>query len=304
MVFSTYRINGITYKREELLGQGASSKVYKIRDEETKQVFALKKVRLSNQDPTVLDGYINEIALLKRLRDHKRIIHLYDSEIVKRDQTMLMVMEYGEADLAQLLNLHQNDVLSINTIRIYWEQILQAVQAIHEQNIIHSDLKPANFLFVQGSLKLIDFGIAKTIPNDTTNIKRDYQTGTANYMAPEAISCAGGNDTREEYYKLGRASDVWSLGCILYQFTYGRPPFGLYKTLVQKMQAIVNPDHRIAYPECKHPILVDIIKCCLKRNPKQRSTIQELLDHEFLNPGVLLLQAFAHQPDLWGRSGT
>lgn len=53
--------------------------------------------------------------------------------------------------------------------------MLQAVQVIHEEKIVHSDLKPANFVLVKGSLKLIDFGIAKAIPNDTTNIQREQQ---------------------------------------------------------------------------------------------------------------------------------
>lgn len=65
--------------------------------------------------------------------------------------------------------------------------MLEAVQVIHDEKIVHSDLKPANFVLVKGSLKLIDFGIAKAIPNDTTNISRDQQIGTANYMSPEAI---------------------------------------------------------------------------------------------------------------------
>lgn len=56
-----------------------------------------------------------------------------------------------------------------------WQQILQAVNTIHEERIVHSDLKPANFLLVKGSLKLIDFGIAKAIMSDTTNIQRDSQ---------------------------------------------------------------------------------------------------------------------------------
>ncbi len=53
--------------------------------------------------------------------------------------------------------------------------MLQAVQVIHDEKIVHTDLKPANFVLVKGSLKLIDFGIAKAIPNDTTNIQRDQQ---------------------------------------------------------------------------------------------------------------------------------
>lgn len=72
--------------------------------------------------------------------------------------------------------------------------MLEAVQAIHEQRIVHSDLKPANFLLVQGNLKLIDFGIAKAIQADTTNIVRDNQVGTVNYMSPEAIMDISASD--------------------------------------------------------------------------------------------------------------
>ncbi len=62
-----------------------------------------------------------------------------------------------------------------NMLRMIWSQMLNAVQTIHDARIIHGDLKAANFVFVEGVLKLIDFGIAKTIGNDTTNIVRDSQ---------------------------------------------------------------------------------------------------------------------------------
>ena len=74
--------------------------------------------------------------------------------------------------------------------------MLRAVHAIHEERVVHSDLKPANFLFVRGILKLIDFGIAKAIQNDTTNIHREHQIGTVNYMSPEAIIDT--NSSRDE----------------------------------------------------------------------------------------------------------
>lgn len=87
-------------------------------------------------------------------------------------------MEHGAIDLEKLLQRTPDTSLPVAMIREYWGQMVQAVQAIHLHNIIHSDLKPANFLMVNGCLKLIDFGIAKAIPNDTTNIHRDYQSGT------------------------------------------------------------------------------------------------------------------------------
>jgi serine/threonine protein kinase len=69
--------------------------------------------------------------------------------------------------------------------------MLEAVQVIHDENVVHTDLKPANFVLVKGRLKLIDFGISKAIANDTTNIGRDQQIGTANYMPPEALIDSG-----------------------------------------------------------------------------------------------------------------
>lgn len=88
--------------------------------------------------------------------------------------------------------------------------MLLAVQAIHEQRVVHSDLKPANFLFVRGALKLIDFGIARAIQNDTTNIHRDHQVGTLNFMSPEAIidtnsgvsAAAGDSDQQQQCMKV------------------------------------------------------------------------------------------------------
>jgi serine/threonine protein kinase len=67
-------------------------------------------------------------------------------------------------------------------------KMLQAVHAVHLENVVHTDLKPANFVLVKGRLKIIDFGIAKAVANDTVNIQRDQQIGTVNYMSPEAIS--------------------------------------------------------------------------------------------------------------------
>lgn len=108
-------------------------------------------------------------------------------------------MECGETDLKTYLgNVKKaNQPLDTNMIRLTWQQMLTAVNVIHQHNIIHSDLKPANFLFVKGSLKLIDFGIARTIASEATSVIRETQVGTINYISPEALLDVGDTNGRK-----------------------------------------------------------------------------------------------------------
>lgn len=164
--------------------------------------------------------------------------------------------------------------------------MLQAVNTVHEAKIVHCDLKPANFLLVQGTLKLIDFGISKAIMNDTTNIVRENQVGTVNYMSPEALqeTSISTQDHRGRL-KIGRPSDIWSLGCILYELTFGKPPFAQFTTLIQRLHKILDPGYEIEFPQnYPNSDLIGVIKGCLMRPPKERLTLQQIFTHSFLKP--------------------
>lgn len=291
------------YARLDLIGKGGSSRVYRVMNN-ANEIYAIKRVSLDRTDVETMSGYMNEIALLKRLSGNSRIIKLVDSEVKPgpggTKGHLMLVMECGEIDFSRLLQDQQKEPLNMVWVAYYWQQMLQAVQVIHEEKIVHSDLKPANFVLVRGQLKLIDFGIANAIANDTTNIQRDHQIGTVNYMSPETIELPDGM----RRLKVGRPSDVWSLGCILYQMVYGHPPFQ-HLSVYQKMKAIPDTAHAIEFPEYAVPTLrsgsagsppkkldhlkrhvrEDVIACmkkCLSRNPKERVTIPELLEQEWL----------------------
>ena len=204
-----------------------------------RKVLALKRVAIetgrdsddNHSAQSTLGSYANEIALLRKLRGNSAIIALEDAEVDAARGIIHVVMEIGEIDLNQLLlQLSQKKEdptgtprpsrvtgsgLSPHFVKLTWQQMLEAVLAMHSQRVVHGDLKPANFVFCRGVLKLIDFGIAKAIGNDTANIHRDSQVGTLNYMCPEALLDTGKGETdprtgqKASLMKLGTPSDVW-----------------------------------------------------------------------------------------------
>ncbi|XP_050996550.1 dual specificity protein kinase TTK [Acomys russatus] len=272
-------IKGRIYSILKQIGSGGSSKVFQVLNEK-KQIYAVKYVTLEDADSQTIDSYRNEIAYLNKLQQHcDKIIRLHDYEIT--EQYIYMVMECGNIDLNSWLKKKK----SINPWerKSYWKNMLEAVHTIHQHGIVHSDLKPANFVIVDGMLKLIDFGIANQMQPDTTSIVKDSQVGTVNYMAPEAIrDMSSSRENGKIKTKISPRSDVWSLGCILYYMTYGKTPFQHIINQVSKLHAIIDPSYEIEFPEIPEKDLQDVLKCCLIRNPKERPSIPELLVHPYV----------------------
>ncbi|CAF9904103.1 MAG: Dual-specificity kinase, spindle pole body (SPB) duplication and spindle checkpoint function [Alectoria fallacina] len=291
-------VNGKLFTRMDCIGRGGSSKVYRVMAENFK-VFALKRVTLEDQDELAIRGYKGEIDLLKRLEKVDRVVTLLDWEINEERHTLSVLMEMGESDLNRVLTLRLNSedaTFDVTFTRYFWKEMLECVQAVHQYDIVHSDLKPANFLLLQGKLKLIDFGISNAIADDTVNVHREQHIGTPNYMSPEALvdSNAGSGQPSiiGKVMKLGKPSDIWSLGCILYQMTYGKPPFAHISDQYRKIIAIPNPNHVISFPDfgvggiTVPSGLIRTLRGCLNRNPTQRPTVEQLLAYgdAFLYP--------------------
>uniref|UniRef100_A0A1I7XN99 Protein kinase domain-containing protein n=1 Tax=Heterorhabditis bacteriophora TaxID=37862 RepID=A0A1I7XN99_HETBA len=222
-------INNRSYIWLNVLGKGGSSRVYEVYDEMSSQVCALKVVDLGD-DESARRSYLNEIELLSSLQGSPYVIKMHDYELRENENTLYVVMEKGDTDLSTFLKTQRTDIDSA-FIKYHWNEMLRCVKVIHDRSqsfcevavfhpydvsefsllvlfkliclgrfllhfhseIVHSDLKPANFLLVKGNLKLIDFGIAAPIPSDMTAVVKDSQMGTLSYMSPEVLSGDAGD---------------------------------------------------------------------------------------------------------------
>eukprot|EP01127_Copromyxa_protea_P015212 TRINITY_DN4338_c0_g1_i1.p1 TRINITY_DN4338_c0_g1~~TRINITY_DN4338_c0_g1_i1.p1 ORF type:complete len:259 (-),score=34.09 TRINITY_DN4338_c0_g1_i1:289-1065(-) len=254
--------------------------------DESKTVYAIKRMKMSNIDAATRATYLEEIKLLERLQKYEAVIRLVDHEAnsFSGKEFLYIVLEYAEIDMASLLSRYTNGLYpdNLNLIRLYWQQMLEAVACVHssEERIVHGDIKPQNFVLVGGHLKLIDFGIAKAISTNTTNIQRENLVGTVNYLSPETLNFRG-----QAISKYGRSSDVWALGCILFQMIYGKPPLQ-YQGFqgVQALSKLNDPKYRVTFPnqETLPPFLFHVMSLCLSRDPTKRPTTFKLLTHPFL----------------------
>ena len=297
-------VNGKLFTRLECIGRGGSGRVYRVMAENYK-LFALKRVPLEDVDAAAVRGFKGEIDLLRRLDRCERVVRVYDFELNEARQTLSVLMDLGELDLKHLLDprldADAGATFDITFTRYVWREMCECVRAVHDHDVVHSDLKPANFVLIQGTLKLIDFGIANAIQDDTVHVHREQQIGTPNYMAPETLLDANAprpdapphlRPAGGKLMKLGKPSDVWSLGCILYQIVYGRPPFAHLASSMSKVLAITDARHAIAFPPLgvgRAPVppgLLRTLRRCLERDPAARPTVAQLLgdDDPFLHP--------------------
>ncbi|KAG7663965.1 MPS1 [[Candida] subhashii] len=282
-------INGKQYEKRDIIGTGGSSKVYGIRDLSNKRNYAMKKVSIDQYDKSCADKFKEEISLLLKLQKSERIVKLID--FCMTENSIYLIMEKGDGDLASTLHHRSNmkNPPDMCFVKCYAREMLLCLKEVHDAGIVHSDLKPANFLLVKGILKLIDFGIADAVPDHTVNIYRESQIGTPNYMAPETLTVNQPGVHTKDTWKVGKPSDIWSIGCIIYQMIYGKAPYASYSGH-QRILAITNPAIKIKYPNkglggVRVPTgAIVLMQNCLAHSPNDRWTVEECLDCDFFNP--------------------
>ncbi|MGH2362926.1 MAG: AarF/UbiB family protein, partial [bacterium] len=202
------------YRSIRLLGEGARKRVYLARDATLGRDVALGFLKATKLDHVSLVGFQLEARVMAKLSDHPGIVAVYDFGV--EEHGPYLVSEYmAGGTLAELLESREGKLVSIpETLRI-GEQICQALAHAHEHGVVHRDVKPGNvWLTADGLAKLGDFGLSTASDLLRPGEERAL-SGTVAYMCPEQA--------------LGKAadprSDLYALGCVLYEMLTGAPPF-------------------------------------------------------------------------------
>lgn len=252
------------------IGEGAYSEVHKVRRKSDGMIYALKKVKFGTLTPKERENSVNEIRILASIA-HPNVITFKESFIDESSNHLCLITEFADGgDLLQKISTIKKRRTHFPEPEI-WEifiQALKGLKALHDLSILHRDIKCANvYLFQSGVIKIGDMNVSKVAKMGLLYT----QTGTPYYASPEVW--------KDKPYD--SKSDIWSLGCVIYEVASLAPPFqamdmkGLYKKVIAGDYPPIPP----LYSED----LTRVIKLMLKVDPRSRPSCSELLS----NPLVL-----------------
>ncbi|CAL8240522.1 unnamed protein product [Merluccius merluccius] len=269
--------DAITWTKGEVLGRGAYGTVFCGLTNQGK-LIAVKQVRLDASEPAAADreyGRLQEeVELLKNLA-HANIVGFLGTSL--QQLTVSIFMEYVPGgSIASVL--HRFGPLPERVLALYSHQIVEGVAYLHLNRVIHRDLKGNNVMLMPtGVLKLIDFGCARRLCRlDHTNghssdlIKSVH--GTPYWMAPEVINESG----------YGRKSDIWSVGCTVFEMATGKPPLAHMDKMAALFYIGAQRGPMPLLPDGFSHHAKDFVDICLTSDQKLRPSADQLLNHPFI----------------------
>ena len=240
-----------------------------------KKLYVLKKIRLARQSERQREASLREMRLLASL-DHPNVLRYKEAWLEKGCVVCIVTSYCDGGDLMSLLQRSRGRYFREEILHEWFVQAALALTHIHKHRVLHRDVKSGNILLHNGMLQLADFGLAKQLTNGEKYSKT--QVGTPNYMCPELL--------QEKPYN--HKSDVWSLGCVMYELTALRPAFqafninGLINKIVKGSLAPMPSDYS---PEWR-----TLVRAMLHKNPNERPELKELLKADFLKDTVRMVK--------------
>lgn len=246
------------------LGKGTYGSVYKARRIQDSKMYAVKKVDLQKLTKKEKENALNEIRLLASIGS-QNVISYKDSFYDQESMMLCIVMEYADdGDLESKINENIKAKRTYSEVEI-WDivyQIGQGLKSLHDMKIMHRDLKSANiFINKNKEVKIGDMNISKVYKVGVVNT----QTGTPYYASPEIW-----NNKPYDY-----KSDIWSVGCIIYEMCTNRPPFR--GSNMNQIFLKINKGHHDQIPISYSKALRNLISSMLQVFPFNRPSIDQIL---------------------------
>ena len=257
----------------EKLGEGSYSTVYKVKRKIDNQIYALKKVKLSNLNEKEKTNSLNEVRILASVKS-KYVISYKEAFFDEKDSTLGVVMEYADnGDLYKKILEYKQKKIYFEEIDIWkiFIQLVKGLKALHDLQILHRDLKSANvFLFKDGHAKLGDLNVSKVAKRGLGYT----QTGTPYYASPEIW----------KDLPYDNKSDIWSLGCVLYEMITLHPPFRS-KNMDELYKKVLSGDIG-NLPEKYSNDLYEVVLLMMKVNSNKRPNCNDILNNTFVKKRI------------------
>lgn len=259
-----------SYIRGRFFGKGGFAKCYEIRESDSHRVYAGKIVPKSQITKSNHREKMTQEISIHQTLNHKNIVGFYG--FFDDPQNVYIILELCRK--RSMMELHKRrKALTECETRYYMKQILDGVNYLHQNKIIHRDLKLGNlFLSDDLQVKIGDFGLATRLEHEGE--RKKTLCGTPNYIAPEILTKAGHS------YEV----DVWSIGCIMYTLLVGKPPFET-SSLRETYARIKQVQYKI--PASINTIAIDMISNMLQGNPSKRPPIAKLMKDPFFTCGFM-----------------
>jgi len=253
------------YRLDKKIGQGGMATVYKATDLELVETIAIKIFTQALMDDAALTRFRQELKLTRQLA-HPNVIRLYDIGAFQGFRYITMELLEGK-DLQTVMK----ESLSFITALEYLQQACLGLQAAHEKGVIHRDVKPENFFVTaEGTLKIMDFGIAKRQSAPGVTVV-GMIAGTPEYIAPEQI---------ENFTDVTPATDQYSIGVIMYELFTGTRPFAHPQLMQLLMKHLSEPPQppRARNPHIPASLEALILKCLAKKAADRFSSCRAVAD--------------------------